>query len=145
VSRPGDGGVLYKTAFLDVTDIALLIAQRPPRLAPGPGCYRTSQEWRIVFSQHSSSSIRIRNWTLARSCLAHNPENRRRFDLSVARVGSLLVWKRDAPCADRVNDHHFWSLIMPAVTAGGLLLVNLGSHKGTLFLPSRGSDPLKPD
>ena len=43
------------------------------------------------------------------------------------------------------DDHHFWSLIMLAVTAGGLSAGRLGGHKGSLFLPPRGSNPLKTD
>ena len=49
------------------------------------------------------------------------------------------------PLRRQPDDHHFWSLIMLAVTIGGLPAGNLGSHKGGPFLPSRGSNSLKTD
>jgi hypothetical protein len=33
------------------------------------------------------------------------------------------MWKKDARCAVRGDDHHFGSLLMLAVTAGAFLLV----------------------
>ena len=53
----------------------------------------------------------------------------------------MLEEKR--PLRRQPDDHHFGSLLMLAVTrfpAG-----NLGGHKGSPFLPPRGSDPLKTD
>ena len=49
------------------------------------------------------------------------------------------------PLRRQPEDHHFWSLIMLAVTAGAFLLGHLGSHEGAPVLPPRVSDPLKAD
>ena len=48
------------------------------------------------------------------------------------------------PVRRQPEDHHFWSLIMLAVTAGAFLLVVWVATKA-LFLPSRVSNPLKSD
>jgi hypothetical protein len=48
------------------------------------------------------------------------------------------------PLRRQFDDHHFGSLLMLAVTASAFLLGRLGSHEGALFLPPRGSNPLKP-
>ena len=49
------------------------------------------------------------------------------------------------PLRRQPEDHHFGSLMMLAVTAGAFLLVTWVSHEGALFLPPRGSNPLKTD
>ena len=46
---------------------------------------------------------------------------------------TLLVWKKDAPCAGSPDDHHFGSLIMLAVTAGAFLLVVWVATKALFF------------
>ena len=43
------------------------------------------------------------------------------------------------------EDHHFWSLIILAVTAGAFLLVTWVAYKGGAFLSPRVSDSLKTD
>ena len=48
------------------------------------------------------------------------------------------------PLRRQPEDHHFWSLIMLAVTAGAFLLVTWVATKA-LLLPSRVSNPLKTD
>jgi hypothetical protein len=49
------------------------------------------------------------------------------------------------PLRRQSEDHHFWTLIMLAVTAAAFLLGRLGRHKGAFCLPSRVSDSLKSD
>jgi hypothetical protein len=43
------------------------------------------------------------------------------------------------------EDHHFWSLVMLAVTAAAFLLVRLGSHESAICVSPRVSHPLKGD
>ena len=49
------------------------------------------------------------------------------------------------PLRRQPDDHHFWSLIVLAVTAGAFLLVAWVATKALFVLPSRVSDPLKAD
>ena len=49
------------------------------------------------------------------------------------------------PLRRQPDDHHFWSLIMLAVTAGGFPAGRLGGHEGAFCLSSRVSNPLKTD
>ena len=47
------------------------------------------------------------------------------------------------PLRRRPEDHHFWSLMMLAVTVGRLPAGDMGSHEGALLLPSGVSNALK--
>jgi hypothetical protein len=45
------------------------------------------------------------------------------------------------PLRRQPNDHHFWSLIMLAVTAGGFLLVTWVATKALLFFLQKSPIP----
>jgi hypothetical protein len=49
------------------------------------------------------------------------------------------------PLRRQPDDHKFGSLLMLAVTAGAFLLVTWAATKALLFLPPRGSNPMKTD
>ena len=49
------------------------------------------------------------------------------------------------PLRRQPDDHHFWSLIMLAVTVGAFPAGRLGGYEGALCLSPRVSNPLKSD
>ena len=64
--------------------------------------------------------------------------------LSAASLDRLVGVEEKRALRRQREDHHFWSLIMLAVTARHLSSGHLGGYKGGAFcLPPRVSDPLK--
>ena len=55
------------------------------------------------------------------------------------------VMEEKRPLRRQPEDHHFWSLIMLAVTGRRLSTGRLDSNKGAVFLSSSGPDPLRSD
>src|SRR4029077_14803682 len=56
-----------------------------------------------------------------------------------------LDMEEKRPLQRQSEDHHFWSLIMLAVTAAAFLLVVWMPTKALFVFLQRGSDPLKSD
>jgi hypothetical protein len=63
--------------------------------------------------------------------------------LSAASLDRLVGVEEKRALRRQREDHHFWSLIMLAVTARHLSSGHLGGYKGGAFLPPRVSNPLK--